>query len=314
MSLFADHLNLDKLVLGRGEEGVNFRAFFSISQWHWGLLLFVFSLTSCQPVGGATLDGSTVTPVISKIPNTLERSSDQQETPTITITPKIMDTARLENEVIPSLTPSPTRVSFQLCSPLAWETIETLFEIISDPYRAPPLNRPEERHHGVDFSHYSRNGRPSIEGEPILSILEGQVVSVINDRLPYGNMIIVETHLSQLPDELVRAIGGGVGQSLYVLYAHLAEAPTQTLGDRVACGQEIGAVGKTGYNIVNPHLHLETRLGDKDSVFPAMAFYITDASNEERETYTRWRTSGEFIHFDPILLFQSYLDWLAKEP
>ena len=48
---------------------------------------------------------------------------------------------------------------------------------------------------------------------------------------------------------------------MYSLYAHMGQSPYVGLGDEVICGQELGTVGITGYDIVNPHLHLETRIG-----------------------------------------------------
>jgi murein DD-endopeptidase MepM/ murein hydrolase activator NlpD len=79
------------------------------------------------------------------------------------------------------------------------------------------------------------------------------------------------------------------------------------LGEMVYCGQEIGTVGMTGYNIVNPHLHLETRIGLAGGRFESMAFYDTSATVEEMDNYLRWRTSGDFRHFDPMMLFDDYL-------
>jgi murein DD-endopeptidase MepM/ murein hydrolase activator NlpD len=223
---------------------------------------------------------------------------------------------------VPSATPSPISLPaqkpakpvFNMCSPLAWESIPELFEIVADPYNPPPENRLEERHHGVDFSHYSRKGNSSIAGEPIQAVLPGRVAAAIHDRLPYGNMLILETLASDLPEELAGQISLQPAQSLYVLYAHMQASPGVSVGDWILCGQEIGLVGKTGYNIVNEHLHLETRLGTAGVVFESMAFYTTTASQAEMDAYTRWRTSGEFRHFDPMKLFQAYLDWQAGLP
>lgn len=216
----------------------------------------------------------------------------------------------------PSLTATPTQLSplttptvvFEVCSPLTEETIAELWEIISDPYNPPPPGR-EERHHGVDFSHYQRNGRSSIEGEGVQAIMEGCVAAVIADRLPYGNMIIIETTEEVLPQSLVDELGVGTNESLYHLYAHLESKPDYSLGDLVKCGQIIGAVGLTGYNIVNAHLHLEIRIGPSGATFHGMSYYDTSATEIEMENYIRWRTSGEFLHFDPMLLFSWYLDF-----
>ena len=199
---------------------------------------------------------------------------------------------------------TPTAPAFTLCSPLAWESLPELAEIVADPYKPQPPERAEERHHGVDFSHYARKGHPSIQGEPVQAVLPGVVAASISDRLPYGNMVIVETPQEALPPDLSAALGLLPGQSLYLLYAHFEAAPRVKLEQSVQCGQALGAVGKTGYNIVNEHLHLEVRRGPAGARFESMAFYTTAATVEEMATYQRWRTGGEFIHFDPFLLLR----------
>ena len=208
----------------------------------------------------------------------------------------------------------PTANSFGICSPLAMESIDELFEIVSDPYKPPPENRAEERHHGVDFSHYARKDVRSIEFEPAQSILDGTVAAKIVDRNPYGNMVIIESKYDIMPSDFSELIGLDPKSSLYVLYAHLAEPSGIDLHDEIQCGQVIGEVGKTGYNIVNPHLHLEIRIGPPDIIFEEMAFYTTTASQVEMDSYKRWRTGGEFKHIDPMLVFERYLQWKPEVP
>jgi murein DD-endopeptidase MepM/ murein hydrolase activator NlpD len=197
--------------------------------------------------------------------------------------------------------------NFELCSPLAEETIPELWEIVSDAYNPPPPGS-DARHQGVDFSHYRRKERLTIKGEVIQAVLSGRIAAAIQDRLPYGNMVIIETPGIDLPPLLAEKLGIGSGESLYLLYAHMQENPTVELGDVVSCGQAIGTVGMTGYNIVNPHLHLETRIGSAGMQFESMIFYDTSATVEEMDNYRRWRTSGEFRHFDPMMLFAEYLN------
>jgi len=189
-----------------------------------------------------------------------------------------------------------------MCSPLGWETIAELWEIISDPY-APPAPGSDERHQGVDFSHWSRKGHSSIQGEPVQSVMPGRVAAITIDRLPYGNMVIIETPQDAIPVDLRQSLEMEPGESLYLLYAHFDQPPEVVLDQEVSCGQVIGTVGMTGYNVVNAHLHLETRLGPAGTTFGSMAFYTTSATVEEMETYKRWRTGGEFKHFDPMNLF-----------
>ena len=234
-------------------------------------------------------------------PPTLTVTEAPQASATPTATPRLTETepAFLPTPEI-SLSPTPALL---LCSPLAWETIPELQEIVGDPYKPPPAGREEERHHGVDFSHYARKGHKSILGEPIQSTLPGVVAASITGRLPYGNVVIIETDRTMLSKTIISTLEITEEQSLYVLYAHMDQPPLVSLGEVVNCGQQIGFVGKVGYNVVNEHLHLEMRLGPAGMKFESMAFYTTDATIEEMEAYKRWRTGGEFRHFDPFRLF-----------
>jgi hypothetical protein len=208
---------------------------------------------------------------------------------------------------------TPTSTGFSLCSPLAEESIPELWQIVSDPYAPPPPGHEEERHHGVDFSHYRRRVRESIKGEVVQAVLPGVVAASVADRLPYGNMLIVETRYESLPPDLSATLALPPGDSLYLLYAHFLAPPPLTIGGEVTCGEALGEVGATGYNIVNPHLHLETRYGAPGARFPdGLVFYDTSASPVQMENYRRWRTSGEFTHFDPMSLFVAYLVWLGE--
>jgi murein DD-endopeptidase MepM/ murein hydrolase activator NlpD len=240
------------------------------------------------------------TPSVAR-PSLFEHTQIVSSTPELALTPT--------PELLQTTIPTPT---FQICSPLAWETIPELWEIVSDPYAPPPMGR-DERHQGVDFSHWSRKGRSTIQGEPVQSILPGRVAAVVQDRLPYGNMVIVETVQSLIHQTIQMDIGMEPGESLYVLYAHFDEPPIVDMDDTIPCGMIIGAVGMTGYNVVNAHLHVETRLGPAGISLGTMAFYTTSATQDEMDTYQRWRTSGEFRHFDPLQLFESYLKF-AEAP
>ena len=164
---------------------------------------------------------------------------------------------------------------------------------------------------GVDFSYYRRKDRTTIAGELVQAILPGKVISVVEDRLPYGNMVIIETISDDIPQRLSDELGVGSGESLYHLYAHFGNTPQVSLGEWVECGQSLGEVGVTGYNIVNPHLHLETRFGPAGADFSSgMVYYSTSSLAEERSNYELWRTSGVFRHFDPMDL----VDWYLANP
>ena len=173
---------------------------------------------------------------------------------TLTVTPTVItDTP----EPIITYTPKPV---FQLCSPLAEQSILEIPDIVSDPYNPPPTGK-DDRHHGTDFAYYRRKNRTSIEGEEVQALLAGRVVALVEDQPPYGNMVIVETLQSALPPAINAQIELVDGDGLFILYAHFRTSPVVTLGDQIACGQVLGEVGASGYNIINPHLHIETRVG-----------------------------------------------------
>ncbi|MFH1635215.1 MAG: M23 family metallopeptidase [Chloroflexota bacterium] len=244
---------------------------------------------------------------MDNLPTTVSGDIHPAPTQTSRPIPSTLTPAPAAQTSVPPASPSPTfsptsEVSCHLCSPLAEHEISELSEIVSDPYDPPPPGK-DDRHQGVDFAYYRRGERASIEGEGVMAILPGRVASSMNNRLPYGNMLIIETSRSDLPPGIIHAVDIDPGQSLYHLYAHLAAPPQVTVGDWVACGQLLGEVGKTGYNIPIPHLHLETRIGPADSVFESMVFYDTRATEDEMYNYRWWRMSGEFRHFDPMILF-----------
>jgi murein DD-endopeptidase MepM/ murein hydrolase activator NlpD len=182
--------------------------------------------------------------------------------------------------------------------------LEQLDEIVSQVYDPPPPGK-DDRHQGVDFAYYRHGGRASIEGEIIQAIFSGRVAANIDDRLPYGNMVMIESGQGDIPPALIAALDLPPNSSLYHLYAHLDSAPSFEIGQEIECGQALGAVGKTGYVVPVPHLHIETRIGPAEARFEGIAFYDTKTSEVERENYRLWRTSGVFRHFDPMTLFQA---------
>jgi murein DD-endopeptidase MepM/ murein hydrolase activator NlpD len=149
----------------------------------------------------------------------------------------------------------------------------------------------------------------SIDGERVQALMAGRVVAVVIDQPPYGNMVIIETPHSFLPPEVISQFEISQGSSIFTLYAHFKNKPFVVLGEQVSCGQHLGEVGTTGYNIVNPHLHIETRIGPSESKFEeGMAYYDTRTTEAERSNYELWRTSGVFRHFDPVALISYYID------
>jgi murein DD-endopeptidase MepM/ murein hydrolase activator NlpD len=270
------------------------------------LLIGLVFLLSCSPVPDETPEfnlSETSTPYDFYPPSTKSPLPTDTLPPqlTVTNTPKI----ETNTPVVDTQTPIPF---FEICSPLAEQTLQEIFEIVSDPYNPPPMGK-DNRHQGTDLSYYRRKDRNTIEGEAVQSLFAGRVVAVVKDRLPYGNMVIIETMAVDLSTEIVNKYGFDENESLYVLYAHFRFPPIVSLGETVNCGQPLGEVGATGYNIVNPHLHIETRIGKSGQNFlDGMAYYDTSTNEGERSSYELWRMSGEFRHFDPMSLINEYLN------
>ena len=228
---------------------------------------------------------------------------DAVTTPDVTPTNTPNATPTPDQVITPTPTSKPAATPKKipvLCSPLEIHPLEELPEIIGDHYDPPRPGR-EERHHGIDFGYYHYQERDSMLGEPVQSVLAGQVAAVLTGQYPYGNMVIVETAASDIPAELSNEIEIPEGHSLYMLYAHLDQPPEVSLGDRVIACQSLGVVGMSG-NTDIPHLHLETRWGPPGQVFESMRFYDTRATQAEMDAYVLWRTNGVFQHFDPLYL------------
>lgn len=271
------------------------------------LLFFLLLLISCTTQNGDNLSLSSLTP-----------------SPTIGAT----STKTVEPSVIPiPPTPIPDLIN-TVCSPLEGETLESIPEIITQKFKMPrPGN--DDGHQGLDFSFYRRNEKVGIEGLQIFAALAGKVVTIINDRGPYGNAVIIETPLESLSPELISQIQipsmqptivpdprvncppgelafsiDAEERSLYLLYGHLLNPTSLLIGDTINCGQLIGEVGNTGYS-TNPHLHFETRVGPTGASFDSMAYYIPQSTVSERYNYCVWRVSNLFQLFDPMALLSA---------
>lgn len=208
------------------------------------------------------------------------------------------------NNIVPGMTifleEDTEEIRTQICSPLASVPLDDIRSVVSDPYD-PPLMGKDDRHQGVDFAFYRRYGRASIAGEQVQAVLGGRVSGIVVDRFPYGNAMIVETPYWFLPAEIQQEVEITETQSIYTLYGHLESIVVQKISNEIDACQAIGIVGKSGNTDVE-HLHLEMRIGLSNQVIPSMGNYVPDITAAEKETYVFWRTSGAFLHFNPIQL------------
>jgi murein DD-endopeptidase MepM/ murein hydrolase activator NlpD len=197
-------------------------------------------------------------------------------------------------------------------------------EAISNPFQPPSYLGSDDPHQAIDLA-IIQDGM-AVGGGEVHLVLEGSVAAVISGRFPYGNALLVETPLEVLPADWLAELAlptpaptlgphpsltcpqladapqwDTSARSLYLLYAHMAAPPDFQLGDRVACGAPIGLVGQSG-NALNPHLHLEARLGPRAVRFAGIAHYETRATPEEMWGYCTWRVSGVFQLVDPTRL------------
>jgi len=244
--------------------------------------------------------------------------------PSATINP-LTSTPRPPTSIVTPLPPTLTATPrVEVCSPLQGIALDELPQIVTNPFN-PPRPGEDDGHHGVDLAFYRHGDQVGMLGLPVLSVLSGTVAGAIKDRQPYGNMLIIETPLEsvppawsgilQLPAPVPTVTPPNLTcpkqaaftnldinrRSLYLLYAHLNQPTTLKPGQDVTCGQPVGGVGTTGMS-VNPHLHLEVRIGPAGARFDSMAHYIGDATNQEMLNYCTWRVSGLFQMIDPMKL------------
>ncbi len=238
-----------------------------------------------------------------------------------------------ETRFPPSATPTPAPTSTpttnpfsSLCSPLEGIALNQFPQILQYDMETPRPGQ-DDGHHGNDYAFYNFNGRSGMEGLPVYTALNGVVASVTDNLKPYGNMVIIETPLDDLPPIWINALvlptpapilppdsrmqncpnppalisADPARRSLYVLYGHFKEAPLVQTGQPVTCGTQIGLVGNTGMS-GNPHLHLEVRVGPAGAKFGQMGYYDAGYTADEFANYCTWRISQEFQLVDPSKL------------
>ena len=279
--------------------------------------IMLITLSAC---GGPEPETS---PVSQQMPSATARNQAPTKVTAMTsATPNPTPNAT-STSIPPTVTPTP---GLHLCSPLPEVPITELRDVIVNPY-LPPRWGSDDAHQGVDFAILDPDYLISLGGSPVQAVLEGRVASVMEDRFPYGNAVLVETSLDALPDYWITHLqlptpaptlpphpsltcpqtGAFLDwelekRSLYLLYAHMEEPPSEKVDDYIYCGDSIGTMGDTG-NALNPHLHLEIRIGPSGVSFPSLAHYETRAKPEEMEAYCIWRVSGVFQLIDPMTLF-----------
>ena len=231
------------------------------------------------------------------------------------------------------LTATPT---WQVCSPLEDIAIPALLELITNPYSPPSLGL-DDPHQGVDFSMLDPFTEIALEGHPVNAVLSGKVTATLQNRFPYGNAIIIETKINSIPpnthpdlklptpvsspeqpvnltcpsldlndlayfpssEDMPLSEFGTKSRSIYILYAHLLVPDEIQPGNLVRCGQSLARIGTSG-NAINPHLHLEIRVGPSDITLGSMAHYDNSATLSEMANYCLWRVSGLFQLIDPM--------------
>jgi murein DD-endopeptidase MepM/ murein hydrolase activator NlpD len=219
-------------------------------------------------------------------------------------------------------TAAPTQLA--ICSPLEGVGLPDLAEAAVNPYH-PPRSGSDDPHQGVDLAYRQPGSGIALAGQPVYAALPGIVAGVIQNRFPYGNAILVETPLDALPSrweppspnpgtsevhssltcpDVAVPLPEAESRSLYTLYAHFEQTPMLRDGEEVSCGKVLGQTGSSG-NALNPHVHIEMRVGPSGAQFESMAHYDTSASALEMATYCLWRVSGVFFLADPLDVLES---------
>ena len=277
-------------------------------------ILFYLFISGCSPIGTETGPPGPVTP--EPLPSAT-RTEPSATIPPASATPTSTPT---DLPTVPPPTETP-EIGLSVCSPLPDLLPSDLEDSITNPYNPPPFGS-DDPHQGVDLANFLPGTRIGVGGGSVQAVLAGTVSLVVADRFPYGNAVMVETPIealiaagwapSPLDEEIpilttltcpgeTEIFADSQRQSLYLLYAHLQDIPTLAVGEVVACGGPLGRIGDTG-NALNPHLHLEVRLGPSGAVFPGMSHYSAAASAAEMDSYCIWRVGGQFRPVDPLLI------------
>jgi len=273
-------------------------------------LALVLFLLICS-TGCSTETHETITmPIASSVPTPI---------PSMTIKPSSSPSPYpTEAQTKAPLSPTPELI---ICPPLPGYSRDEIISAISNVFNPPARAGSDDPHQAVDLAVIQYG--IAISGDPVQIILAGRVAAIVEDRFPYGNALLVETILENLPHDWVSRIAAPTPaptlgphpsltcpqleeslswdpdrRSLYLLYAHMQEPVQLQVNDQVKCGQNIGTIGQSG-NALNPHMHLEARVGPSGAIFNSMAHYSGGITPEEMRNYCTWRVSGIFQLMDP---------------
>jgi murein DD-endopeptidase MepM/ murein hydrolase activator NlpD len=210
-----------------------------------------------------------------------------------------------------------------VCSPLAGVPLNVIADTIVNPFN-PPRVGSDDPHQGIDMAELKGDPRIAVSGLGVNSVTDGKIAAIINGSFPYGNAVMIETPLGNISEEWklqptpsaadstlpyksplscpddydIIPESEHEGLALYLLYAHMAEPPIYQIGEKVTCGQMLGQIGNSG-NALNPHLHLEIRIGPVNMQFAGISHYDSRATAPEMGNYCLWRVSGKFHLVDP---------------
>ncbi len=281
------------------------------------LMIFISILTGCHEMQPFEENAQEISMTSSSV---IVTEVDLTET----ITPTLIEEET--SFAIPTTTLTPISTSTMICMPFSQKTFDDMKGMISNPYDPPEIGV-ERVHQGVDFAVLDEATGIAISGEMVQSVLSGKVIAVLENRFPYGNAILIESDLDQvgIPQDRIPQIVSsaltvsslycpdGYGDaafpdietlSIYLLYAHLETIPNFNPGSQVKACTPIASVGMSG-NALNPHLHLEIRIGPAGLEFSSMAHYDNSASLDEMANYCFWRVSGFYQFIDPMLVLEA---------
>lgn len=164
----------------------------------------------------------------------------------------------------------------------------------------------DSQHVGVDTAQKSDSTiRASGNGIVVLAdaCSESECIGMIGQFIPtnnngYGNVVVVEYPYLSLPEAVRKDLNLERGQSLFMPYAHLKDAPTLKPGSFVKTGQTLGTIGSTG-NSAGSHLHHETQVAKTDALARGVMCSDSSCFATKKDGSPQYGTWREFPKFDP---------------